>query len=461
MKQNNLNISIMKILKMIEELESELEIIESKGFQSEETRKRKKILLKTIKKLKKKERKLLSAIEKRKKKKLKIDYLLEKEDRDERLEEEGLKRIEIDNNLFEIIYRSTRIPYIETYNEDTWQYEGAIFLKNGSRIGLLPKVKIIKEVKIEQDHNANVELFYYNSRFDVINPSTIDKLWDIDITLKYIKCTNIESAIIKIQELGVTDEDNTNSREFELKGETKNFLLVKEYINNFPEANNILNLNDIDLDLNKRIINKEDDIYRIENYDCLYERNNTITFVLVLKNMHERSIRNIKLVKIISNKFENLIIRDTTWGLVELIENKIIWTIDILPPEILAVTKFTSEINLNEIQDKKSGKIKVSYNVNFSNVKEIGIEKININTNYNCFIRTLEGSDDLGIWDCKLVLENNSEFFILIDNIEVYTSNDELIYYNEFNNNKKPLLPAGAQWHSTKWQYKSKKKTRI
>ena len=178
-------------------------------------------------------------------------YGWDAEDRDEALEAEGLKRTDIDSAQLELVDRDSSTPYIETYDEDTGELEGAIYLKDGNKSGLAAQVKIIENVKVEQDHDATPESIAYNGKLDVVNPSTVDRLWDIDITLKNIGTTTLKSDTIKIQELGITDDDNTDSREFKIKGDAENLLLVKEYINTLPDADNVLNLNDLDNDLSR------------------------------------------------------------------------------------------------------------------------------------------------------------------------------------------------------------------
>ncbi|MBD3255827.1 MAG: hypothetical protein GF383_12090, partial [Candidatus Lokiarchaeota archaeon] len=105
-----------------------------------------------------------------------------------------------------------------------------VVLKDGNREGLLALVNLSEEVNVEQDHDSNIESIGFKGTLNVENPSTQDRLWDIDILLSNIEKTNLESAEIQIRELGITEEDKIDSREFQLTGEVKNLLLVKEYI---------------------------------------------------------------------------------------------------------------------------------------------------------------------------------------------------------------------------------------
>ena len=128
---------------------------------------------------------------------------------------------------------------------------GEVVVKDREIEGLSAIVRIAEEVIVEQDHDSNIKSIGFNGKLSVENPSTVDRLWDINITFKDIEGISLESNEIKIQELGITEDDNIDSREFQITGEARNLLLVKEYVNTMPDADDILNLNDIENDLLK------------------------------------------------------------------------------------------------------------------------------------------------------------------------------------------------------------------
>lgn len=170
----------------------------------------------------------------------------DKEDKDEAKQAEKLKGTDLD--VGKVSYHDDD-GVIETYDEDTGKMEGKIVLKDGNEEGLLTIVKIAENVDIEQDHMANPTKISFNGQFSVHNPSTVDRLWDIDILLKNKQFTNLKSEAIKIRELGVKDDDNTYTEDFQLAQDAKNLLIVKEYVNTLENADDILNLNDIERDL--------------------------------------------------------------------------------------------------------------------------------------------------------------------------------------------------------------------
>ncbi|KKN02015.1 hypothetical protein LCGC14_1122010, partial [marine sediment metagenome] len=80
----------------------------------------------------------------------------DKSEADEELIADALKRIDMDSGRVSLVDRDTSTPLIETYDEDTGQLEGSILLKGGNREGLLALVKIMENIEVKQDHNANV-----------------------------------------------------------------------------------------------------------------------------------------------------------------------------------------------------------------------------------------------------------------------------------------------------------------
>ena len=87
----------------------------------------------------------------------------------EELVAEALKRTDMDEGKVKLVDRDTATPVIETYDEDTGELEGSILLKDGNREGLLALVKIIEDVEVKQDHDANVASFSFGGKISISN----------------------------------------------------------------------------------------------------------------------------------------------------------------------------------------------------------------------------------------------------------------------------------------------------
>ena len=408
----------------------------------------------------------------RKKKEKKSGYGFDAEDADEALEAEGLRRTQMDVPEVELMDRDTSTSYYETYDEETGKLEGAVYLKDGNRKGLLALVKIIEEVKAEQDHYANLESIAFKGNLNVENPSTQDRLWDIDITLKGIEGTNLKSSAIKIQELGITEDDNVDSREFKIKGEASNNLLVKEFINTLPNADDILNINDMESELIKlqdqsaeaeELEEEEDEddeegdggveASSLESYGISIEKETTVTFAIALRNMFEKSISNVEVVKSITDEFSRPVIQDTSVGVANIEGSQIVWKIDQLEPETTVICKFTCDILVSTIDPIKTGIIEVSYVAASSYSKGLGIDKFDAYTSNRFYLDIIERDEEPGVWDCNLVFENTSEFIVDLFNADVYAPDDEGTKLIDIDPGDVPRLPAGAEWQSIKWVY--------
>ncbi|MFX1477461.1 MAG: hypothetical protein ACFFCI_04970 [Promethearchaeota archaeon] len=405
----------------------------------------------------------------------------------EELVADALKRKDMDVGRVELVDRDTSTPVIETYDEDTGKLEGSILLKDRNREGLLALVKIIEEVEVEQDHDANVKSFSFGGKISVENPSKEDRLWDIDVSLSNIGSTNLKEEQISIRELGTDSPENVESREFQLTKEVENLFVVKEFISTLTNADEVLNINDIERELSKvktktskatkkklsveeeeeEEEEEEDDEGEnwedggaiaespLETFGISIDRENTVTFVIALRNNFENPVSNIKVVKNIPKDFTNPSVRDTTEGRATIEGNQIIWTIEKLRPEYTVILKFTCQIMVTDITRRRTGSIDVTYQAASSFAEGLAIDKFDAYTRNKFFIDTLERDEEPNIWDNKLIFDNSSEFIVQLFNADVYSPEDESTKFVDIDPNDVPMLPSGAQWHSVKWQYES------
>ncbi|MBN1802401.1 MAG: hypothetical protein JW891_12895 [Candidatus Lokiarchaeota archaeon] len=407
------------------------------------------------------------------------------EDQDEALEAEGMKSIDMDEGYVELIDKDTSTPFIETYDEDTGELEGKILLKDGNRRGKLALVKIIEDVKVKQDHEANIESIGFAGKLNVENPSKVDRIWDIDITLKNIGETNLKSDQIQIRELGTDDDNNVDSRDFKIAGEAKNLLLVKEYVNTLPDADNILNIKDIeshlltleskksatetiesssstDMDEDKDEDEDEDlydggvaGEYSLESYGISIDKENTVTFVIAMRSQFEKPIANVKVVKTILSEYSNVTIKDTSVGRAEVSGDELIWNIDKIDPKTTELLTFTATIQVSSIQAVKTGPIEVSFQASSSFSGGLDIDKFDAYTRNKFYVDIIERDEEPEVWDCKLVFENSSEFIVELFNADVYSPDDNSNKLVDIDPGDVPRLPAGAQFHSKPWMIES------
>jgi hypothetical protein len=402
---------------------------------------------------------------------------------------EGLKRTELEGGKVTLIDRDISTPVIETYDADTGRLEGSILLKDGNREGLTCLVKIIEDVNSDLDHDGNIKKMNFQGKLNVENPSKKDRLWDIDIKLKNIDKTNLKSDEIKVRELGTDAKTSIDSRNFLLKGEAKNLLLVKEYVNTLKNADEVLNVRDIETNLMKlkdktakagsNVVKKveeeeeeeedeeeeeeEDETWEdggtadlsLESFGISIDKENTVTFAIGMINLFEKSVSTVKVVKKVPDDFTNILVKKTNIGSADVQGNKVIWTIDKLEPNRTALLKFTCSIFVTDIEKRRTGPVEVTFQAVSSFTGGLAIDQYDAYTRNKFYVDTIERDEEPGIWDCKLVFENPSEFVIQLFNADVYSPEDESVKYVDIDPRDIPLLPAGAAWHSKKWRFES------
>ncbi|MFX1447739.1 MAG: hypothetical protein ACFFCG_06345 [Promethearchaeota archaeon] len=413
---------------------------------------------------------------------------------------EGLKRSDLDDGKVTLIDRDISTPVIETYDATTGELEGSILLKDGNREGLTGLVKIVENVDVELDHDSNINSINFKGKLNVENQSKKDRLWDIDLSLKNIGSTNLKSKDIKIRELGTDKNTNTYSENFIIKQEIKNLLLIQEYVNTLPDADRILNVRDIETNLLKakdktskagakvkeRVVpakeeeeeeddeeeeeeeeeeEDEDDSFEdggitsdefsLQSFGISIDKENTVTFAIAMRSLFEKPIKNVKVVKNIPGDFSNPVIIDTSIGQADIQGKKIVWNIEKLMPEQTVLLKFTCNIMVSDITTRKTGTIDVTYEAASSFAEGLDIDKYDAYTRNKFYVDTVERDEEPGVWDCKLVFENPSEFVIQLFNADVYSPENESVKFVDIDPRDVPLLPAGAQWHSKKWKFES------
>jgi len=402
---------------------------------------------------------------------------------------DGLKRSDLNDGKVTLIDRDLSTPVIETYDADTGELEGSILLKDRNREGLTGLVKIIEKVDVELDHDANINAMNFKGKLSVENQSKKDRIWDIDLTLKNIDRTTIKSNEIKIRELGTDNKTNTYTEDFAIKGEIQNLLLVKEYVNTLPEADNVLNIRDIESDLLKAkdktskagtnvkekstFVEEEQeeeeeeeedsmedggtasDDFSLQAFGISIDKENTVTFAIAMRSLFEKPIKNVRVTKNIPGDFSNPVVKDTSVGRANVEGKKIVWNIETLMPETTVLLKFTCGILVTDITKRKTGTLEVTYEASSSFAEGLDIDKYDAYTRNKFYVDTLERDEEPGTWDCKLVFENPSEFVIQLFNADVYSPDKESKKYVDIDPNDVPLLPAGAQWHSKKWAFES------
>ncbi len=331
--------------------------------------------------------------------------------------------------------------------------------------GLKAVVKVAEETKIEQDHNAGVKKLEFKGGLQVTNPSSADRLWDINVVLKNIESTNLESAEIQVRELGTAEDDKTFTQEFALKGEAgKSPLLVKEYISSLLNAEEVLSNSAIEEDLTKvkEKAGKPEEEKKegeekpsLESFGISLNKVNVVHFVIAVQNQFEKPVTELKLTKNLSDSFQSVAVKEQSVGTANKEKAQIVWTIDSLEPNTTAYLKVTAEVNPTTLDAIRSGTIEGTYKAASSFTGGLSLEKFSGMTRNKITVDMVELEDEPDTWDCKLVFDNPSEFGVQLTDADVHPLKDEGTKFVTLDANALPAVDAGSKWESASWKYKT------
>ncbi len=335
--------------------------------------------------------------------------------------------------------------------------------------GLKAIVKVAEETKIEQDHDAGVKVLDFKGGLQVTNPSSADRLWDINVVLKNIESTNLESAEIKVRELGTEEDNKTFTQEFALKKEAgKNLLLIKEYINTLPNGGEVLTNSAIEEDLSKvkekagkpsEEEKKEGEEKKkepgLESYGISLNKENLVHIVIAIQNLFEKTVKELKITKNLAESFQNIDIKKQSVGSAKKDGAQIVWTIDELEANTTAFLNITAGLIPTTLDAIRSGTIEGSYKASSSFTGGLMLDKFSGMTRNKVTVDMIEVEDEPDTWDCKLVFENPSEFALELISADVHPLKEEGTKLVTLDPNDLPVVSAGEKWESAPWKFKA------
>lgn len=385
---------------------------------------------------------------------------------EEELIAEDMEKVDIKNGKVKLVDTRAVTPYIARTDEEEIEIEDQIVLDNGNMEGIVALVKITENVDVKQDHDVNVDSIEYNGELRIENPSSENRLWDLNLLLENADLTDLESNEIEIKELGTDEDDNSYVEEFQIEDKAKNLLLVKEFINTQPNANDILNLSDIERELSryeKKLSEEETEgeeedeteEYSLESFAISKGKTNIVTFAIAIKNLFEKSASNIKITKDLPADFEHIQVLKATQGEADISGDQIVWNIQNLAPERVILLKFTAEISIESIETRSTGEISIEFQGNSPFAKGLDIEEFEAFSRNRFYVDTIERDEAPGVWDAKLVFENTSDFIYELTKADVSSLDDESQMLLEIVPEDIPKIPPRAKWHSKKWEFES------
>jgi len=313
-----------------------------------------------------------------------------------------------------------------TYDDKTGRPEGEVRLKDGKSDGLRIPLVIQESVASHFDHTGKELDRTLAGSFKIKNPSTKDRLWDIEVFLKNIDDTSMDGAKIAVQEL---DEGQEQETKYDItKKDLPQHLEIKEFISA---------VNDPDT----------------ESYALKLGEDQPIYFKIAAKNISDVQLTNLQLNKGINPGFSKLEVIGSSAGDAKQDEDNLAWTIQTLDAGVEATLEFRLTAHIETMSEKvQSGGIKGTYTAS-SSLSGINIDRCGAYSNNRFFIEFGELDQEPDKFNCQLIFQNSSEFFERLVNADVYDPTDDTKKYVAIDPDVVPELPAGAEWSSNIWQY--------
>ncbi|MFO8020527.1 MAG: hypothetical protein R6U96_18030 [Promethearchaeia archaeon] len=374
------------------------------------------------------------------------------------------------------------------YEEFEEEGEAGTSGEEPSMEGLLAQINLNENLTVTQDHDMNVDSSKFNGKFEIKNPSTKDRIWDLDINLKNIEQTNLEESEIYVRELGVTEGENTDRREYQISGDIENKLLAKEFISTLPEAYENWDIKELEKimlqeaeeeeeleaeeeeeleaeeeeigeeyeeDMDEDSFEEESKELPVESFGIAINKVNNVVFLIALRNQFEGTIKDIELVKELPSEFENLVILESTLGSSEREDHNIIWNIDELEPNRTVYLKFSADIQVETKETVKTGSIDINYETRSSLTEGLSIEKFEAYTRNRFTIDQIERDEEPGVWDCNLAFENPSEFLVELYDVDVHETDEPDKKLVEIESESPIQVARGEEWLSPDFQIES------
>lgn len=318
---------------------------------------------------------------------------------------------------------------IYTTDRATGKTEGEIILGPKGAVGELVPLEIVEKVETHFEFNGESDIEEDRKTsgvFRIKNPSSVNKIWDIDVSFQKDKSASIDDKI-SIRNL---DPDSEQEIEYEIEAFEEPALKITEFISTLNDES-------------------------VETYSLVPGNENRILFKLLARNTTENELVDITIKKEIPEGFNNVDVVGTQIGEAEIdVENFIVWKIESLNPGAEVSLKVNMSVEVNSAEEKvKTGKVFVDYFANHA-LTGINIDKFDAYSDNFVGMEIFQQDEDPDTYDCRVIFENESDFQMQLVNLDIVNAaTDEKVL--DIDPKEIPPLASGARWESVEWQTKT------
>ncbi|MFX1409865.1 MAG: hypothetical protein ACFFA6_05910 [Promethearchaeota archaeon] len=255
-------------------------------------------------------------------------------------------------------------------------------------------VDITEKEKIILDGSLKQKEIIGKGKLIIKNPSAKSRLWNLTCDLKENINTSIKSREL---ELGILNPTQQFIQEYEIRNLKEPKLKISETF-------------DTDISITDKI-----------NNTFLFLRDNKCKLKLILKNLLDLPILDIKLSREMPKLFQDIEILTPNLGIANIKEEKgkryLSWEIISLERKSNAELEILCTVNVQETKEQPIGSLTVTYLVNNYKLTLLDPEIRGLTDSMSGIDR--DESTKPGIWDCNVEFINESGFQVRLENVKV------------------------------------------
>ena len=295
----------------------------------------------------------------------------------------------------------------------------------------LRDAQIVNEevIKYSYYNNGKLKKMEGYGNVTIHNVSRKDRIWDVNVVIKEGTKTNLmANNEIKIGNLE-PEQNKIISYDIKKDSNIEAPLKIKELISV----------------LNKNISEEKVNLSKTKKKNILiFGNKNTIEYQIILENISPYSLKKINFLKGFSRDFKNINARSDNSNII-LKSNQVTCVINELRPKDKAIINITTDILPKKKEIIRTGDMEVKFSIEKNVLSETSVKNFSAYSHAMHSIHKKEKEKEPNHWDCNLFFKNNSDYNMIIKNIQVLDTNKQETYLESQN----PVMIGPGGNHKT------------
>ncbi|GAB4307074.1 MAG: hypothetical protein Kow0069_04300 [Promethearchaeota archaeon] len=316
----------------------------------------------------------------------------------------------------------------------------------GTGEGVRAQVVITETRRTHQTH-AGLEIpedLEVGGELKIVNPSEVNRLWDVKVTLGELERTDLSGGELSVREL---DPASEHVQSFAIEDDKSRPLELDEFVSTVgsPEQ---------------------------EAYFLKVGEENPMYFRLELRNAGDAPLRDVEVKKLLPGLLTNVEVTPPALGTTEVgaeegagegaggaSGRRLLWSIPELGAGETAMLELRATATVDDVNARvDTGAIEVKYAWDAS-LSGLTVENFSASSDSSFFLDQDEMDEKPDTFLCRFVFHNSSEFFVRLLSAEVFDPADPERKFVDFAppEDQPVELSSGAEWASEEWKYDAPK----